>query len=134
MKTNRLLTFTLLLISSSFACGYEVDTHREISRHAAEASNLASRLPDFGIDNLKSMFPSNTSLNSSGTDKVLYCINGFGSGQRSVLELIRLGAFCEDTTFGTGTIMRYLHHFYDPAHGGTGFIGFFSSLNLFRNF
>jgi hypothetical protein len=37
------------------------------------------------------------------------------------LELIKLGAFCEDATLGTQQGARYVNHFYDPAHGGYGY-------------
>jgi hypothetical protein len=36
--------------------------------------------------------------------------------------LIKLGAFCEDATAGTQQLARYTNHFYDPVHGGSGYM------------
>jgi hypothetical protein len=119
---SRSLCFMLLLLVASASHGYGMESNREMSRRAALASNLSSRLPALGLVDLNSNLPSNTIVSP------VYCLNGFGSDQRSVLELIALGAYCEDVTPGTEQLFRYSNHFYDPAHGGAGYFTFPSSL------
>jgi len=126
MIKNKLFMLSLLLLASGLANSYEVETHREISRKAALVSTLSSRLPDFGLIDLDSSLPSKTHMIGSFGSKVLTCQEDFITPiSVSIIDLIRLGAFCEDVTFGDSAIdgFRYINHFYDPAHGGRGFSG-----------
>lgn len=89
------------------------------------ASNLSTRLPDLGFTDLNDTFQNNT-YEYGG--KIVLCLEGFSSQKkRSILELIKLGAFCEDATFGGANVARYTNHFYDPVHNGAGYLGTFTS-------
>lgn len=115
---SKYLTFILLCLSSSLTYGYDVETHKLITQNAVQASNLPVRLPDLGFTDLKDTVSNNT-YEFGGA---VWCLTGF-SRQLSILDVIKQGAFCEDATGGTQQAMRYLNHFYDPAHGGAGFLG-----------
>ncbi len=123
---NKVLIFLPLLLSIGLAHSYEVETHQNISEYAVRnVSTLATRLPDFGFaGGLDSMLPDNTHPFHGGG--LVTCFH-YGSAQKSILELVRLGSLCEDVT-GGGGFARYFNHFYDPAHGGAGYAGWYSSL------
>src|SRR3990172_7872671 len=86
----------LLISLSSIACGYEVETHKEISQKAVEASVLAKDpglLPNLGLQPLskKEKFPNSNADN------------------QDIVNLFRDGANFEDNN------KRPLNHFFDPA-------------------
>ena len=119
---SKIWIFILLCLLSGLAYGYDVETHKLITKNALEASNLPARLPDLGFADLKSKLPNNT-YEFGGA---VWCLQGF-SRELSILEVIKQGAFCEDTTGGGLASFRYKYHFYDPVHNGSGYLGIFTS-------
>ena len=47
--TIRSLVSLMLLMAAEVSFAYEVETHKDLTRQAVQASNLAARLPDFGL-------------------------------------------------------------------------------------
>lgn len=125
--------FLLLVATTNIAYGYEVETHRDLTRRAVLASDLEAAVERIGLASTRSVLPNNVNdfALRAGTLSSVYCFDAFGPGQRSIMDLVRLGAFCEDATAGTQQLGRYAMHFYDPAHDGVGYRGgaFPSSLN-----
>jgi hypothetical protein len=109
---SRLLIAATVFFAAGVGCAYEVETHRNMAREAVFASSLPARLRDIGLPNINSLLPSNVNDFSveAGILSSVYCFDALGPGERSVLELIRLGAFCEDATVGT-QLARYTNHF-----------------------
>jgi hypothetical protein len=123
---NRLWVLALGIIAlARCAYGYEVETHREIARKAVLASTLSARLDDIGIPGPDATFPAHTRDVAIDTWMVAaaLCIPTNRVDRRTIVNLIALGAFCEDATVGTQQVARYANHFYDPAHGGRGYQG-----------
>ncbi len=92
-------TIAWVLLKASSVSAYEIDTHADLSRAAANASVLvkdATLLNDLGIKGVEE-FP-----NTKNNDK-----------PKSVLELIRDGARFEDGI--TDCDSRPKNHFYDPV-------------------
>ncbi len=121
---SKLPIAAVLLFAASVVCAYEVETHRNIAREAVLASSLPARLRDIGFANINSLLPSHVIdyAVDAGILSSVYCFDILGPGERSIMESIRLGAFCEDATAGTQQLGRYTSHFYDPVHGGMGYL------------
>jgi hypothetical protein len=90
----RLIPFALIFSVSIAAFGYEVETHEEMSAHAAQRSVLTQGvLSGIGLTGtLDTVVLSDGSINST------------------VLEWIRYGANHEDDFY-------YINHFYNPLNG-----------------
>lgn len=122
MKKIRCLAFLLVILFASSIVnptihGYNVDTHRALSYHAA-------RRTDSGIE----AFLVRELLMAEGLNTSAMCIECTNSGTKSLLEWIQEGSEREDdyTAWPAG---RFFNHFYDPVskQGLNDFIGNVSS-------
>ena len=114
----RMFVVCLCLVAPKLGNAYNVGTHQLLTTRAVTASVLPDRLGDLGLSSLTQLVDDYT---VSGTLGVIeFCIPRALPNQRTVVETITLGAFCEDSTFGDSQSFRYLNHFYDPYHQGQG--------------
>ena len=120
--------FLVCIGAGQQAFSHEVDTHMLISAKAIEASNLAAHLADMGIAGVNSRVLPRRTAQSAHALNSLQCTEQPPKLKTNVsLEnLVLLGAYCEDVTFGDSHLgedgFRYVKHFYDPAHAGRGFM------------
>lgn len=118
MKSVCIAAFAALLISATNAWTYEVNTHDRLSREAAKLSLLPTKLADLGLTDLnQNITVTDTSVT---TGLLVFCEPLTTVVKRTVIDLLALGAVCEDSAHGTAQAFRFQNHFYDPQLSGQG--------------
>jgi hypothetical protein len=140
-------TISLFLIIEP-ARSFEMATHDRITQSAIDQSDLASRLPDFGITGVQTklldpIFRTEAQFFQllsngkyvGGSSVAPKCITLDRTHPASVMELVKTGAYCEDAidVYDYHVLnlytLRFTRHFYDPAHNGHGLEGNTSALD-----
>ena len=125
-----LIPIAMMLVVPIGTCrAYEVRTHEQITEAALLSSRLESRLPNFGLKKVDQPL-STEQVTQINRWHFVACLAEQSPARVSIMNMIRMGAFCEDVTIGGLEQARFAFHFYDPAHGGAGAstpLGSFSS-------
>src|SRR5947209_2851997 len=113
-----LIQIAVALVLPIATCGAsEVPTHELITEAALFSSKLESRLPNLGLKEFEQLLSTDRVMQINRW-RFVACLAEQAPVGVSIINMVKMGAFCEDVTVGGLEQARFAFHFYDPAHGG----------------